>query len=81
MVKPYLIKTEDDNLNNTLRTKYYNQKNGHEKNYTSITGSITIDLIPIIVITLLINVDFLINLPNDYDCKAVTLSLTRKNSN
>ena len=81
MVKPYLIELEDNDLNSTLKTKHDNQKNGHEENYTLTTGSIIINSIFTIMVIPPVAVDFLINLPDNYDYEIVLPLLARKNSN
>lgn len=80
MIKFYLIGSEDDNLNNTPKTKYNNQKNSHEKDYLPIIDSIIVDLISILIVIQTVTTDLLIGLPNNHDYKVVLFLLAKENS-
>ena len=80
VIKPYLIESENDDLNDTSRIKHNNQKNGHEEDYTLLAGPIIIDSIPAVVVTPPVAVDLPINLPDDHDREAVSLLLAKENS-
>ena len=80
VVKPYLIKPENDDLNDTLRTKHDNQKNDHEEDYTPTAGPIIINSIPAVVVISPVAVNLLINLPDDYNREVVLPSLAKENS-
>lgn len=81
MVKPYLIKPEDDNPNDTLRTKYNDQKNGHQEDHHLIVGPIIIDSILTIVVMPPVAVNLLIDLLDDYNCEVVSPSQAGENFN
>lgn len=81
IVKLYLIKPENNNPNDLLKTKHDEQKNGHQKDYSSTTGLIEIDLIYIIMVPSPVAVNLLINLAEDHDCKVVLPLLVRENFN
>lgn len=81
MVKFYLIKSKDDNPNNTLRTKYDDQKNGYEEDYSPTVSPIAINLIFAVMVTLLVAIGLLINSSlDDHDYEAVSPLLAKKNS-
>lgn len=80
VVKPYLIGPKDNDLNDTPRTKYDDQKNGHEEDHPPTAGPIAIDSIPVVVVTSPVAVDFPINSPDDHDREVVLPSLARENS-
>lgn len=80
VVKPYLIGIENNDPNNTPKIKYNNQKNSHKEDHLPTTGPIAINLILVVVVTLPVAVDLLINLPDNHDCEALLASLARENS-
>ncbi len=80
MVKPYLIELEDDDPNDTPKTKHDDQKNDHEEDHQPTSGPIAIDSIPVVGVTPLVAVDLPIDLPDDHDCEAVSPLLARENS-
>lgn len=60
MIKPYLIEFEDDDPNDTLKTKHNDQKNGYEEDHPPIVSPITIDSFLTIVVILSVAIDYLI---------------------
>lgn len=76
-----MIKFENNDLNNILKIKYNNQKNGHMEKYLLTRSLVIPDSIFRIVIILLVAANLLINFPNNHNCETVSLLLAKKNSN
>lgn len=68
MVKLYLFGPENNDPNDTPRTKHDDEKNGHKEDHKSTLGSIAIDSILVVMVTPPVAVNLPINSPNDYDC-------------
>lgn len=81
VVKPYLIEPEDNDPNDTPRTKHDDQKNGHEEDHSPISGPIAVDSIPAVVVAPPpISANLPISSLDDHDREAVSPSLARENS-
>lgn len=80
IIKLYLIGSEDNDLNDTLKIKHDNQKNSYKEDYLPIVDSIIVNLIYILIVILIVTADSLIGLPNDYNYKVVLFLLAKKNS-
>lgn len=80
MAKPYLIGPENDDPNDTPRTEHNEQKNSHKKDHPYIAGSIAVDSILTVIITLLVATDLPIDSLDNHDYQVVSPPLARENS-